>query len=61
MLLAAALTAVSVLPLLVSRDVRTQPTPDRWLARVVGAPEPQQDIAPERGAALLPCENDRQV
>jgi MFS family permease len=30
MLVAAALTAVSVVPLLLSRDVRTLPTPDRW-------------------------------
>ena len=30
MLVAAALTALSVVPLLVSRDVRTLPTPDRW-------------------------------
>jgi predicted MFS family arabinose efflux permease len=30
MLVAAALTALSVVPLLASRDVRTLPTPDRW-------------------------------
>ncbi len=30
MLVAAALTAIAVVPLLASRDVRTLPTPDRW-------------------------------
>ena len=32
MLVAAGLTALSVVPLVISREVRTLPTPDRWPA-----------------------------
>ncbi len=54
MLAAAALTALAAVPLLVSRDVRTLSTPDRWPIAEPSTPAPTPGPTdPDRPAAIL--------